>query len=79
MHEISDLISMDRIRLTAEEIRAEQDLLLKYDHLVLLAPMQWIDIPALGHYWIEQVFALGFAIKFDFSPGELAGRTMMVV
>ena len=41
--------------------------------------MQWLDIPALGRYWIEQVFAVGYAFNYDKSPAQLLGHTLMVV
>ena len=62
-------MTIDKIKLTEAQIKAEQDMLLKYDRIFFMAPMQWFDIPAIGRYWIEQVFAMDFAYKMDQSAG----------
>ena len=54
-------------------------MLLKYDRIIFMAPMQWIDIPAMGRYWLEQVFATGFAFNVDRSAGPLAGRKLIII
>ena len=53
IHELADIMSIDKVKLTEVELKAEQDMLLKYDRIIFMAPMQWMDIPALGRYWLE--------------------------
>ena len=69
VHELSDIMSIDKVKLTETEIKAEQDMLLKYDRIFFMVPMQWFDIPAMGRYWIEQVFSVGYAYNLDLSAG----------
>ena len=79
VHELSDIMSIDKVKLTEAEIKAEQDLMLKYDRIFFVTPMQWTDVSAMGRYWIEQVFTLGYAHNSDHSEGKLAGRKLIVI
>ena len=39
VHHIADIMSIDKVKLTEAQIKAEQEKLLKYNQIIFLAPM----------------------------------------
>lgn len=59
------------------DIRAEQELLLKADRVIVIYPVWWAGLPAMLKGYIDRVFSYGFAYSYDFkdlSTFKLAGK-----
>ncbi|MEI7528224.1 MAG: NAD(P)H-dependent oxidoreductase [Elusimicrobiota bacterium] len=61
----------------SDDIRTEQDLLLKADRVIVIYPVWWAGLPALLKGYIDRVFSYGFAYSYDFkdlSTFKLVGK-----
>jgi NAD(P)H dehydrogenase (quinone) len=61
----------------SNDIRAEQDLLLKADRVIVIYPVWWAGLPAMLKGYIDRIFSYGFAYSYDFknlSAFKLAGK-----
>lgn len=61
----------------SDDIKAEQELLLKADRLIVIYPVWWAGLPAMLKGYIDRVFSYGFAYSYDFkdlSTFKLAGK-----
>jgi len=57
----------------ADEVRAEQDKLLRADAVILQFPLWWFSVPAILKGWVDRVFANGFAYGVGLGEGKRYG------
>ena len=56
------------------DVRAEQDLLLAHDNIILQFPLYWFSTPPLLKKWMDEVLLQGFAYGSQHSERKLAGK-----
>lgn len=72
-----------------EDVRAEQEKLLRADAVILQFPLWWYAMPAILKGWVDRVYAYGFAYGVGehsdrrwgerFGEGTLAGKRAMLI
>jgi NAD(P)H dehydrogenase (quinone) len=58
---------------TPEDIRAQQEKLSRAEGIVFIHPVWWAGAPAILKGWVDRVFSMGFAYKFDEKTGHPVG------
>ncbi len=72
-----------------DDVRAEQEKLLRADMLILQFPLWWFTMPALLKGWVDRVYAYGFAYGVGehsdrhwgdrYGEGTFAGKRAMLI
>ena len=67
----------DLTKLTAgkvpDDIKAQQEKVTHAEAIVFIHPVWWAGPPAILKGWIDRVFSMGFAYRFDEKTGEPVG------
>jgi NAD(P)H dehydrogenase (quinone) len=58
---------------TPEDIRAQQERVSGAEGIVFIHPIWWSGAPAILKGWVDRVFSMGFAYKFDEKTGYPVG------
>lgn len=72
----ADFIDVKNGRVS-DDIKTEQEHLLKADRVIVIYPVWWAGLPALLKGYVDRVFSYGFAYSYDFndlSTFKLAGK-----
>ncbi len=66
----------------ADDVKAEQEKLVRADVLILQFPLWWFSMPAILKGWVDRVLAMGFAYgggKGTYHTGPFKGKRAMLV
>lgn len=62
-----------RDRLVSSDVKLQQELIQRADHLVFIYPIWWCDRPAILKGWCDRVLTPGFAYQMDSDTGAPRG------
>ena len=67
---------------TDKQKKSEQDKLTTAEHIIMVFPIYWVNMPAWSKTWIDQIFTDGFAYVNNngtFHPDKLKGKKLSVI